>query len=245
MYTLTDSPRALIVDDDRNSLGEVALRILRLRIDVFYAKDYGEAWLLARQEAPHIRSLLFPPSVDIEQIRSIVEGLENAAPDVPRSLIVIGPRPSQEIRDQLRAGGVEWALWEPYDESALRSVVSSSMGPPYEVDPRKEARLPTTLLGRVFVGTRRRDAIVSTLSMLGAFLETPTPLPEETRVTLEMALPDGSLVVKARVVYSHFPTSASPPAHPYGMGVEFGSLSPTDSTRLREFLKKIESQFYV
>lgn len=242
---MQDALCALIVDDDQNSLGEVALRLLRLRIDVFYAKDSAEAWLLARQEADRIRALLFPPTVGVEQIAPIVECLRSRAPEVPRTLMVIGQRPDEAARERLREGGVEWALWEPYDESALRSVVSSSMVPRYETESRKEARLPTTLLGRAFVGTRRRDAVVSMLSLGGAFLETPSPFPEESRVTLEIPLPDGSLLVKARVIHARYPSSEAPPSDPCGMGVEFVNLASEDEERVRCFLKEIEERFSV
>jgi len=238
-------PCVLIVDDDPNSLGEIALRILRLGIDVFYAKDQGEAWLLAQQEAPRIGVVLFPPSLDFEEVAAVVESLRSRAPEVPRTLVVIGRRPDEALRKRLRESGVEWALWEPHDESGLRSVVSAAMGPKYEGEPRRAPRLPTTLLGRAFLGARRTDAIVASLSTGGAFLETPSPLAEESLITLEIALPDGSLVVKARVVHTRYPSSGEPQPHPGGMGVEFSSLSPEAHKRLRLYLRGIEDLFLV
>ena len=240
-----DGPCALIVDDDRNSLGEVALRLLRLRVDVFYAKHPGEAWLLAQQEAERIRVLLFPPTVGMKEVAAIFECLRSRASEIPRTLVVIGPRPDAAARERLCAGGVEWALWEPYDEGALRSIVASSMASGYEAEPRKEVRLPTTLLGRAFVGTRRRDAIVSVLSPAGAFLETPSPFPEDSGIRLEIAFPEGSVLLKARVVHARYPSSEGPPCHPSGMGVEFADLTPPEEERVRCFLKQIEDRFRV
>ena len=77
---MPDAPCALIVDDDENTLGEIALRLLRLRIDVFYAKGSVEGWLLAKQEAGRIRALLFPATVDIDEIKPIVECLDSLKP---------------------------------------------------------------------------------------------------------------------------------------------------------------------
>jgi hypothetical protein len=235
----------LIVDDEPNGLGEIALRILRLGIDVFYAKDRGEAWLLAQQEAPRIGAVLFPPSLDFAEVEAVVKALRTHAPQVDRTLVVIGRRPDDAARQRLRDRGVEWALWEPHDESGLRSVVSAAMGPRYEGEPRKAPRLPTTLLGRAFLGAKRRDAIVATLSTAGAFLEMPSPFPEESQITLEIALPEGSVVGKARVVHTRYPEEAASGHHPGGMGVEFLSPAPEAVERIRLFLKGIEEHFLV
>lgn len=242
---MQDVPCVLIVDDDPNSLGEIALRILRLGIDVFYAKDRGEAWLLAQQEATRIGVVLFPPTLDFEEVAAVVDSLRSRAPEVPRTLVVVGRRPDEDHRKRFRERGVEWALWEPHDESGLRSVVSAAMGPKYAREPRKAPRLPTTLLGRAFLGARRHDAIVASLSTAGAFLETPSPLAEESLITLEIALPDGSLVVKARVVHARYPSSGEPQRHPGGMAVEFSSLTPEAQKRLRLYLQGIEERFLV
>jgi CheY-like chemotaxis protein len=242
---MSDAPCALIVDDEQNTLGDVALRLLRLRIDLFYAKEPGEAWLLAQQEADRIRSILFPPGVPIEEITRILESLDQATPDVPHTLVVMGERPGEAMRDQLRAAGVDRALWEPFDESALRSVVSDSMVPPNLTEPRREVRLPTTLLGRAFIGAKRKDAIVSTLSMNGAFLEIPSPFPEGSRISLEIALPEGSVNLRAQVVNARYPSSEAAGCSPCGMGVEFLNLDGVARQRLRAYLKEIAERFCV
>ncbi len=242
---MPDAPCALIIDDEQNTLGDVALRLLRLRIDLFYAKEPGEAWLLAQQEVDRIRTLLFPATVDIDVIRPIVESLDSLKPEIDHVLIVMGERPGDATRERLRAGGVERALWKPFDESALRSVVSDSMLCRDPVDTRKDVRLPTTLLGRAFIGAKRKDAIVATLSMGGAFLEVPSPFPEGSRISLEIALPDGSVNVRAQVVNARYPDSDVASLQPCGMGVEFLDLAGADAERVRAFLKEIGDRFFV
>ena len=165
----------LVVDDDRGSLGEIALRTLRLGVDVFYAKDRSEAWLLAEQEGHQIGIVLFPTTVDVDEITPIAECLESYLLDIPRTLVVVGKKPNEAARARLRAAGVELALWEPYDEGHFRSVVSGAMRLRYEQQKRVQTRIPTTLLGRATIGVRRKDALVATLATTGAFLETPSP----------------------------------------------------------------------
>ena len=242
---MPDGPCALIVDDDKNTLGEVAVRILRLRIDLFYSKGSSEAWLLAQQEADRIRTLLFPPTVDIDEIKPIVECLDAMNPELDHVLVVMGERPDDATRERLRAGGVELALWEPFDESALRSIVADSMVSRGAIDARKDVRLPTTLLGRAFRGAKRKDVIVSTLSTGGGFLESAAPFPEGSRISLEIALPDGSVNVRADVMNAHYPDSDGAFQQPCGMGVEFLNLSGADEERVRAFLKEIGDRFCV
>jgi hypothetical protein len=236
---------ALVIDDDRASLGEIAVRILRLGIDVFYSKDPAEAQLLAQQEAMRIRALLCAATVEPEEIARIGHTLHSLEPEIPRTLVAIGRRPDDERRKSLREAGVEWALWEPYDECGLRSVLSSAIAARPETAQRKQARLPTMLLARAFVGARRHDAIVATLSEAGAFLETPSPIPEGTVMTLEISLMDGPLQVKARVAYARYPTGGAPAYLPSGMGVEFTVIAVEVAERLRRYLREIEERFLV
>ncbi len=242
---MPDAPCALIIDDEQNTLGEVALRLLRLRIDLFYSKEPGEALLLAQQEADRIRTLLFPATVDIDEIKPILESLDSLKPEIDHVLIVMGERPGDATRERLRAGGVERALWKPFDESALRSVVSDSMVCLDAIHPRKDVRLPTTLLGRAFIGAKRKDAIVATLSMGGAFLEIPSPFPEGSQMSLAIALPGGSVNVRAQVVNAHYPGSDAASQQPCGMGVQFLNLAGADEECTRAFLKEIGERFCV
>ena len=240
---MSEARCALIVDDEANSLGDVALRLIRIGIDVFYANGRAEAWLLAQQEAANIRLLLFPPTIDFDDALAVAACLRSEAPKVGLNLLVIGKRPDEAKRRRLREGGVEWALWEPDDESCLRSIVSEAMSPLDGVErpaQRRNRRLPTTLLARAFVGTCRKDAIVSTLSLGGAFLETPRPFPAGTRIRLEIALPEVPLLLKAEVVY-HRDTSDG--SQPIGMGLEFSDLAPEAEEQLGVFLFDQEDLF--
>ena len=242
---MTDPLCMLIVDDEKNALAELPLRILRIGVDVFYATGGEEAWLLAHDEAPRIRVVLFPPSIDFDQISDVVDCLRSRASEVSRTLVVAGPQPDETTRELLRKGGVELALWEPYDESALRRVLGNALTVQNHSDSREASRFPTTLLARAFSGIHRKDLIVSTLSLRGAFLETPFPFLPETRITLELALPDGQLLTKATVVCSRAERESAAPGRPLGMGVAFADLDPALEERLRSFLAELWERFGV
>jgi hypothetical protein len=240
---MTEPLCTLIVDSDDHDLAELPLRILRIGVDVFYARNWEEGLLLARQESSRIRVLMFPPSVDFDQIRSVFDCLRSSACDTPRTLVVVGHRPDEPERARLREGGVELALWEPFDESALRQVLFDALTVQDRPNTRRVPRFPTTLMARAFSGIRRRDVIVSTLSVQGAFLETPSPFLEATQITLEAALPDGPLLTKATVIYARTASEPRPAAHPPGMGIVFTDLDPAAEARLERLLAELRDRF--
>jgi len=236
---------ALVMDDAKAGLGQVALRLIRLGIATFYAKDAVEAWLLAQQEVESIRVLLVSPGADPGGVARILALLRGHASDTPRSVVAIGPCPDEATRAGLRESGAEWALWESYDESALRMVLANAMAPALSADPRRARRLPTTLLGRAFMGLHRKDGVISSLSTDGAFLEMPHPYEEGTRITLEIDVEGVSIVTKAEVRYTLERSGTSASEHPAGMGVAFCEIAPEAHERLTRYLAEQNRRFGV
>ncbi len=236
---------ALVMDDAKAGLGQIALRLIRLGIATYYAKDAIEAWLLAQQEISSIRVLLVSPGSDLGGIARILALLRGHGSEAPRSAVAIGPCPDEATRAALREAGVEWALWEPYDESALRMVLSNAMAPVFSGEPRRAKRLPTTLLGRAFMGLHRKDGVVCSLSTDGAFLEMPYPYEEGTRITLEIDVEGVSIVTKAEVRYTIERGGAGASEYPAGMGVAFREITPEASDRLARYLAEQNLRFGV
>jgi len=235
----------LVVDDTKGGLGQVALRLIRLGIYSFYAKDVVEAWLLAQQEAASIRVMLVAPRIDQNGIARILALLRGQVSALPRSVVAIGPCPEEATRAGLREIGVEWALWEPYDDSALRMVLSTAMAPAVADDARRAERLPTTLLGRAFKGLHRKDGVVCSLSTDGAFLEMPHPYEEGTLVTLEIDVEGESIVTKAEVRYTLERGGTGTSSQPAGMGVAFREIAPHACDRLARYLAEQNRRFGV
>jgi hypothetical protein len=233
------------MDDAKAGLGQVALRLIRLGIATYYAKDAVEAWLLAQQEVDNIRVLLVSPAVDLGGVARILALLRGHEPEARRSAVVIGPCPDERTRAILRETGVELALWEPYDESALRMILSSAMAPAVAKEPRRVPRLPTTLLGRAFKGLHRKDGVVCSLSTDGAFLEMPHPYEEGTRITLEIDVEGESIVTKAEVRYTIERSGTGGSEYPAGMGVAFHDVAPEAHDRLARYLAEQNRRFGV
>ena len=56
---------ALILDSDATPLGQAAMRLVEVGVDVLYAKDPDEAVLLARQESSRLGAILLPTRLDL------------------------------------------------------------------------------------------------------------------------------------------------------------------------------------
>src|SRR5262245_60416705 len=111
--------------------------------------------------------------------------------------------------------------------------------------PRRPARLPTTLLGRAFKGLHRKDGVVCSLSINGAFLEMPQPYEEGTRITVEIDVEGESLVSKAEVLYTLERGGSGAAEYPAGMGVGFLELAPAAREKLARYLTEQQRRFGV
>ncbi len=224
---MDETPFTLILDDESTGLGEVALRLLRLGIDVFYANDADEAVLFCSQtEAQMIRAIMFPEDLDLSHLAKVVPRVPVAELGTGPSLVAVGELADEDRILELRKFGVDRALRPPFDDSTLRWISNAAR---YENDhhpKRCHQRAPTNLLARASWGLKRKDLVCSTLSCGGAFLETPTPLAIGSRIKLRLPIAGGKLTVKA-VVANH--AEGVPDLRGEGMGVTF--LNPGESER--------------
>lgn len=236
---------ALILDDEATALGGIALQLIRLGIDCFYAKDPDEASLLAMQpEASAVRALIFPDTSNA-LVAGLADRLRRRLGEQPLGLVAVGAVEDDEIRTALRKLGVSWALRPPFDESTLRWVVNAAMCPFRHGGRREHQRVPAALLALAFVGERRKDLLLSTLSVGGAFLETPLPFPIGTRVRLELPLPEGVVEATGLVGNRQEASDAGRQGFPSGMGVVFESLAPAARDAIERFVRERERHFSV
>ncbi len=237
---------ALAFEEGSEELGPVAHRLLRAGIDVVYARSTDEAFLLAGQEARRIHALLVSPTVPPDDIVRVAGAVEAAAGD-SRQLqrVVIGRKADAATRKALRAAGVSWAVWDPEDAAALRFVVTAALTLPSEIVPRHEPRVPTSLMASIHHEGERRDALVYTLSALGAFLEVPSPLPVGTKLELEMWFASRIVKTSAEVIYTNAPDATRRHCWPLGMAIVFAPLSQKDERSVRKYIEEQTSRISV
>jgi len=89
---------------------------------------------------------------------------------------------------------------------------------------RQFGRVPVALEVRYATATAFLVAYTTNLSKGGLFLETPTPLPVGSEITLTISAPHATepMVVAGRVAWVR--DQSDPEGHPVGMGVQFAEL---------------------
>ncbi len=92
-------------------------------------------------------------------------------------------------------------------------------------------------LEAVVEGRAKHQARVADLSLMGCLLRTEKGLARGAVLDLTLALPDGPLRVKARVVEASLDGAAPPGAAGYLAGLEFLAVAAGDEARLRGFLE--------
>lgn len=226
---MAELPFTLILDDETTGLGDVALRLLRLGIDVFYANDADEAVLFCSQEeARTVRAVMFPENLDVAILDRVVPRLPASSEGPGPSLVAVGELADEDRIGKLRKAGVDRVLRPPFDDGTLRWIANAARFESDHHPKRQHERAPTHLLARASWGLRRKHLLCSTLSVGGAFLETPSPLEVGARVKLKLPLPAGDLTLKSVVANN---TSGPGDLRTSGMGVTF--LEPSDEKRER------------
>ncbi len=227
-------------------LGPSALQLIRMGIDVFYAKDADEASLLCAQpEVASARALVFPETVPVAAVGAVARRLRRGSGEPPLGLVAVGDLEDEDRCATLRKAGASWALRTPFDESTLRWVVNAAMCPFEHGGRRRNVRVPASLLARAFLGERRKDLLLSTLSVGGAFLETPLPFPLGTRLSLEIPLPEGPIEVTALVGHREEASETGRRGFPSGMGVVFETPSASVHDAIARFVSVRERHFRV
>jgi hypothetical protein len=236
----------LVLDDAAGGLGPLALQLLRLGVDAFYAQDRDEAWLLCGQpEAAGVRALVFPEALEPAARRAVAGRLQARAGEDAVGLVAVGELADEARCDALRKDGVEWALRPPFDESILRWVVNAALSAQQGAGRRAHDRVPTSLLAHTYVGERRKDLLASSLSVGGCFLETPLPFPLGTRVLVELPISGGPLSASGLVAHRQDTSGEARPGFPLGMGIAFEALSPQASALLAAFVEARARHFEI
>lgn len=221
-----ESHHVLVVDDASGRLGRVAWILLQAGFDTLHGPLPDEAWLLARQESRRIGLLVLPSAAEPEAIRKIVAAL----PKATRTLVV-GPQPSSEARDALRAAGAQRAVWEPWEEPTLTCVVREMLAAPRQGTTRKSVRVPVHFEAILKSKSESGAAQVSALSEGGAFLETEIECSEGEEVDVEFWLPDGPIAARGAVRSVRGEDEAP------GLGIAFTRVGQAEAERLVAFVR--------
>ena len=218
--------RVLLLDGPSGRLAGLRDRLSGLGLSAILTKDPAEAARALEGPAPAGAALLVP-EFGGAALREVLASLVEKAPERDLGFVATGPTPSIEARLRLRGAGVRLALWEPFDDGALRFQLNRARH--RKDNGRDELRIPTTLLARIITADRPRDAIIYNLSARGAFLETPRAHLRGAQIEIEIPLPSGVVRVRARVRFHNVAGNLQRANLPFGMGIEFTGV-PRDAT---------------
>lgn len=236
--------RLLAVDDEKGSLGDLSLQLLRLGVDVLLATEIDEAELLARQEGQRLRGALLSSATDEARIDEVVEAIGPHTGIGPESIALLGRRIDEESMRRLRERGVRWRLWSPYEDRDLRFLGWELLCGNGDQDLRIDRRFPTALPASVERRGESRDVLVGDLSLSGAYLETASPFPAGSQLNLVIALPGSPLDLRCTVRWvSSQKTRVTGRAQ--GCGVEFLEISGEALAALKEHLETERARFYL
>jgi len=224
---------ALILDDEAGRIGELALQLVRLGVNVLYANDFDEAVLLARQAAGNVGAVIVPSDRATEWLPMILKRMRVP----PTALVPAGERPDDDALESLRSQDVRWALWLPDDHRAVRFVVTSAMSETDATEIRFYLRLPTELEGSVQHGPLERPCEIRNLSPGGALVAMEPLFPVGSRIALRVGVGGESLSLCARIAWSTECTGVHPVEASPVMGVSFDDLDAEARGALSRFLE--------
>ena len=168
---------------------------------------------------------------ELQRLRAAGNGLEIF-------YLAFGEKPENSPRKQLRAADVRYALWEPFDDATLRFQLNRAWNADRDDHKRSNPRIPTYLHAQVGGGQRVKDGVVYSLSIQGAFIETPRASMSGAQVQLAIRLPTCFIETDARVVFANVPGNLQRPNLPLGMAVRFESLDAQTSKKLKGYVKE-------
>jgi hypothetical protein len=232
---------ALIFDPHEQALAKTSLSLIALGHRPFYATDFDELVLLARERRAQLGAVLLPAthvSAWWTALRARVLaplGLEAC------SVLPVGEALALDDSASLHAAGVRWALAEPFSLKELRFAVSMVLSATDPNELRLETRIPCSMPIEVGCEGRAVPARISDLSAGGAFVEIDRPLMRGVQVVLRGTLCGRLVSLPARVAWRT--GLSSPKWRAAGMGIEFGKIGLDTLAVVRREVERALARF--
>ena len=230
----------ILIEGAPGRLNELARRIRLQGGDPVIAESIGEAQgLLGEPDAcMSVAAMVIDVSLASRSLKKELTQLRKAARSLELSFLAVGEPASPATRKRLRQAGVRFALWEPFDDATLRFQLNRAWNADRDDHKRAKPRIPTYLHAQIGGGQRVKDGFVYSLSIQGAFIETPRASMAGATVPLAIRLPGCFIETKARVVFANVPGNLQRPNLPLGMAVRFEELDAATSKKLKAYVKE-------
>jgi len=152
-------------------------------------------------------------------------------------IIMLVPSGRDDLVRQSREAGCDDILQKPVSRHLFLEKAQKYLHLAGRAEPRVPARM------EVFYGPQNQETLYNfsiNLSLGGLFLESPSPLPEDTQLSLKFLLPDreNPVICNARVAWINDPRNPLNPSLPSGMGIQFLDVTLEDLMMIREYVKR-------
>ncbi len=229
--------KVLLIEGTGGHMAELALRLSGIGFEPILVESFDEAIRLLQGRREIVTLALLPTDLPVRALEESVEQLREAGPGSGVTCAIVGPRPGRSELEKLRQAGVTFAFWDPLEDGTLRFMLNRSFAEGRSGGGvRRDPRVPTHLVARLAMSGRTKEAIIYSLSITGAFLETPRAAISGAHVGMEIDLPGGSISSECEVVFSNVPGNLQRPNLPLGMGVRFLDFSPEATHLLQRFI---------
>jgi hypothetical protein len=212
----------LLIDAGASPMEEVSQRLRALGYRVLRTKNVEQGYAALSDARFSISVAMIPPDLPVPDPARTLAAFCDRAGQRPLRFISTGFRPEANERHLLRRAGVEFALFEPFDDHTLQFQVNRSLSDPGTgAATRRALRVPTNWPVRVTTGKREKQAKIYCVSAQGAFLATPRPSLPKALIHFSLPLPSGDLRLSGEVVMTNVPGNLVRENLPVGMGVRF------------------------
>lgn len=237
----------ILVEATPGRLGELARRIRLQGAEPVVAVGTDEARSVMPQPGADagIAAALIDAGLASRGLKKDLQRLRASAGALDLFYLAVGEPPDSSARKKLRAAGIRFALWEPFDDATLRFQLNRAWNADRDDHKRANPRIPTYLHAQVGGGQRVKDGVVYNLSIQGAFIETPRASMAGASVEIAIRLPGCFIETRARVVFANVPGNLQRPNLPLGMAVRFESLDSQTSRKLKAYVRERLAQLEV
>jgi hypothetical protein len=226
----------ILVEGEPGRLNELARRIRLQGAEPILVADTAEAATLLPEPDDSVAAVLIDVALAGRGLKKDLSRLRAAARNLELFFLAVGEQAAPGVRKKLRSAGVRYALWEPFDDATLRFQLNRAWNADRDDHKRSGPRIPTYLHAQVGGGQRVKDGVVYSLSLQGAFLETPRASMAGATVDLAIRLPGCFIETKARVVFANVPGNLQRPNLPLGMAVRFEKLEGDTGKKLKAYV---------
>ena len=150
--------------------------------------------------------------------------------------IAFGRAPDDERRQEIRAAGIDLALFGRFGRNALRFQINRALSPFASRAPRGELRAPKEWRTRTYADGKEKTVRCYSLSAGGAYFVTPRPWVVGTDISLELPVGHDRLLIAGHILYTNIGDTPSKRRLPSGMAVAFRPLSEHIQQAIRQDL---------